>query len=167
LARTRVQVGAPSLIYRAIEDNDEELDFLRLIPLDAEGFANSNNRSLVPQNKESTEKWKAHLESCLIADIMCLIPPSDDDPAAAAAAQANKTPAPTPIGVVNLTGSRPRTVHHRNANIGIDILPGHQRRGYGSEALWSQGGWSDQLGFAMLEDEWRQRERQGRAGRHA
>ncbi|KAL1867074.1 hypothetical protein Daus18300_006473 [Diaporthe australafricana] len=191
------------LVYRAIEDTDEDLAFLHSISLDAEGFANSNNMSLTPQNKESTKKWKKHLEGCLIAVILCL-PPSGHDQAAT-----DKTPDPTPIGVISLTGTSPRSAHHRNANIGIDVLPEYQRRGYGSEAinwvlrwgfqaqglhrigiesfshnegagrlyerlgfvpeqrkreaLWFQGGWSDQLGFAMLEDEWRQRERVGQS----
>jgi len=105
-----------------------------------------------------------------------------------------------------------RTAQHRNANIGIDILPGYQRRGYGGEAinwvvewgfqmyslyrigiescshsegagrlyetlgfvpeqrkreaLWFRGGWSDLLGFAMLEDEWRARQgmKEGQTG---
>lgn len=205
------------LFYRAVEDTDEDLAFLHSILLDAEGFANSNTMSLVPQNKESTKKWKKHLEGCLIAAVLCL-PASGHDQTAttddAPAQPSKKTPGLTPIGLISLTGSNPRSVHHRNANVGIDILPEHQRRGYGSEAinwvlrwgfqtqglhrigiesfshnegagrlyerlgfapeqrkreaLWFQGGWSDQLGFAMLEDEWRRREEgQTQTGRKA
>lgn len=218
------------LIYRAIEDNDEDLEFIHSISLDADGFANSNNLALVPQNKEATKRWKQHLDNCIIAVIVCLPPPSETDPAPAAAAKDGAPaatpaqqqaagskkagPAPTPIGLISMTGSSGmRTAQHRNASIGVDILPPHQGKGYGSEAirwvvewgfqtyglhrigiesfshnggagrlyerlgfvpeqrkreaLWFRGGWSDVLGFAMLEDEWREREgqrKQGQAG---
>lgn len=207
------------LIYRAVEDNDEDLEFIHSITLDAEGFANSNNLALAPQNKEATKKWKQHLDGCIIAAIVCLPPPSDPDPAAdtvdpkaeAPAQQPVKEARPTPIGLISLSGaSGLRTAQHRNASISIDVLPPYQRRGYGSEAirwvvewgfqayglhrigiesfshsegagklyerlgfvpeqrkreaLWFRGGWSDVLGFAILEDEWRERQRQARQG---
>lgn len=205
------------LIYRAIEDNDEDLEFIHSISLDAEGFANGMDQALVPQNKDATKRWKQRLETCIIAVIVCLPPPSRPEPAAdadakdeapAPAQQLNKkAEGPTPIGLISLSGSTSmRTAQHRNANVGIDILPPYQRKGYGSEAirwvvgwgfqvyglhrigiesfshnegagrlyerlgfvpeqrkreaLWFRGGWSDLLGFAMLEDEWRERERE-------
>jgi RimJ/RimL family protein N-acetyltransferase len=210
------------LIYRAIEDNDEDLDFLHSISLDAEGFANSNTLALVPPNKEATRRWKQHLETCILAVFICL-PPSDPDPDPDPTRDAkNEVPAqpgkkagptPTPVGLISLFGSpNMRTAQHRNANIGIDILPDYQRRGYGGEAinwvvewgfqtyglhrigiesfshsegagrlyetlgfvpeqrkreaLWFRGGWSDLLGFAMLEDEWRARQgmKEGQTG---
>jgi RimJ/RimL family protein N-acetyltransferase len=189
------------LIYRAIEDNDEDLDFLHSISLDAEGFANSNTTALTPPNKEATKRWKQHLHTCIIAVIICL--PSDDTKDEDDK-PSNKRAGPTPIGQVSLCGPTDmRTAQHRNANVGIDILPAYQRRGYGGEAirwvvgwgfqayglhrigiesfshnpgagrlyeslgfvpeqrkreaLWFRGGWSDLLGFAMLEHEWRAR----------
>lgn len=209
------------LIYRAIEDNDEDLEFIHQISLDADGFANGMDQALVPQNKEATKRWKTRLGDCIIAVIVCL-PRSSNTPDPAAASAANNTDAkgeapaaqrpshpagPTPIGLISLAGATSmRTAQHRNANIGVDILPPYQRKGYGSEAirwitgwgfqayglhrigiesfshnegagrlyerlgfvpeqrkreaLWFRGGWSDLLGFAMLEDEWRERERQ-------
>ncbi|KAG6363640.1 hypothetical protein INS49_008741 [Diaporthe citri] len=185
------------LLYRAIEDNDEDLDFIHSISLDAEGFANGVDLALVPQNKDATKRWKQRLEQAIIAVI--------------AQQPGKKAAGPTPIGLISLSGSTSmRTAQHRNANVGIDILPPYQRRGHGSEAirwvvawgfrvyglhrigiesfshnegagrlyerlgfvpeqrkreaLWFRGGWSDVLGFAMLEDEWRERERE-RQGR--
>ncbi|KAK7707993.1 hypothetical protein SLS64_006815 [Diaporthe eres] len=203
------------LIYRAIEDSDEDLDFIHSISLDAEGFANGMDLALVPQNREATKRWRQRLETAIIAVIVCLPSPSDPEPATGAGAKdeapaqqpSKKAAGPTPIGLISLSGSTSmRTAQHRNANIGIDILPPYQRRGYGSEAirwvvgwgfeayglhrigiesfshnegagrlyerlgfvpeqrkreaLWFRGGWSDLLGFAMLEDEWRERERE-------
>lgn len=214
------------LIYRAIEDNDEDLEFIHSISLDADGFANGMDQALVPQNKEATKRWKTRLGDCIIAVIVCLPRSNTPDLAAAPAAAntdatkdeapAQRPPSPpagptTPIGLISLTGATSmRTAQHRNANIGVDILPPYQRRGYGSEAirwvvewgfetyglhrigiesfshnegagrlyerlgfvpeqrkrdaLWFRGGWSDLLGFAMLEDEWRERERQKKHG---
>lgn len=210
------------LIYRAIEDNDEDLDFLHSISLDTEGFANSNTMALAPPSKEATKGWKQHLHTCIIAVIICL-PPSDPGPEPASDAKdetsATAEPSkkagttPTPVGQISLSGStNMKTAQHRNANIGIDILPDYQRRGYGGEAinwvvewgfqvyglhrigiesfshnegagrlyerlgfmpeqrkreaLWFRGSWSDLLGFAMLEDEWRVRQgiKQGQTG---
>lgn len=214
------------LIYRAIEDNDEDLDFLHSISLDAEGAANGNTVALVPPNKEATKRWRQSLETRILAVVMCLAPSDPDrDPAGDAKdetpspkrpnenATSRPRPRPTPIGLISLSGPTDvRTAHHRNANIGIDILPAYQRRGYGGEAImwavewgfqvyglhrigiesfshnegagrlyerlgfvpeqrqreavWFRGGWSDLLGFAMLEDEWRARQgrAQGQAG---
>ncbi|ROV89434.1 hypothetical protein VMCG_10209 [Cytospora schulzeri] len=192
------------LIFRAIEETPEELAFIHPISLDSEGFANSNTGSLVPQSKEDTKKWMAHLQSCLIAAVICLPPQSSSTPASAD--EKRQEPQPVPIGLISLTGSSLKTAHHRNANISIDILPGYQRKGYGSEAIkwvldwgfrlhglhrigiesfshnkgagrlyeklgfipeqqkreamWYNGGWSDQLGFAMLENEWRDRRKE-------
>lgn len=206
------------LIYRAIEDTDEDLDFIHSISLDAEGFANGMDQALVPPNKDATKRWRQRLESAIIAVIVCLPPaPSGPEPAADTAKDEAQQPGskkaaaagPTPIGLISLSGATSmRTAQHRNANVGIDILPPYQRKGYGSEAirwvvawgfreyglhrigiesfshnegagrlyerlgfvpeqrkreaLWFRGGWSDLLGFAMLEDEWRERERQRR-----
>lgn len=209
------------LIYRAIEDNDEDLDFIHSILLDAEGFANSMDLALVPQNKEAAKRWKQSLDGAIIAVIVCLPPPSDADQTPAAGAkdeapaqqqQPTKKTDPIPIGLISLRGSPSgmRTAQHRNADIGIDMLAPHQCKGYGSEAIrwlvewgfqayglhrigieslshsegagrlyerlgfvpeqrkreaiWFRGGWSDVLGFAMLEGEWRERESQRKIG---
>lgn len=207
------------LVYRAIEDTSEDLDFLHSISLDPEGFANSNTSPLVPQNKENTKKWRTHLESCLIAAVVCLpsnpsstpAPTDETDPKTdTVCSHKRQELQPVPIGLISLTGSSAETARHRNANISIDILPDYQRKGYGSEAiywilewgfqlhglhrigiesfshnegagrlyeklgfipeqrkreaLWHNGGWSDQLGFAMLEDEWRDRRKDAGGG---
>lgn len=202
------------LIYRAIEETPEDLAFIHSISLDTEGFANSNTAPLVPQNKENTKKWKTHLDSCLIAVVICLPSGSSLTPASAnettsktdASPEKRPEPQPVPVGLISLTDFSPKTAHHRNAYISIDVLPEYQRKGYGSEAinwvlewgfqlhglhrigiesfshnegagrlyeklgfileqrkreaLWYNGGWSDQLGFAMLENEWRDRRKE-------
>lgn len=186
------------LRYRAVEDTPGDLDFLYSIATDAEGFANSNFATLKPQSREDASQYRKYLaEHALIAAIVCLAP----GPHAGAA---DGHDAGTPVGLVALQGARPSHARHRGAHVSIDVLPAHQRRGYGSEAigwalrwgfrmgglhriaiesfshnegagrlyerlgfvpearrreaLWFNGGWSDVLGFAMLEHEWRDRE---------
>ncbi|KAF1969263.1 acyl-CoA N-acyltransferase [Bimuria novae-zelandiae CBS 107.79] len=41
----------------------------------------------------------------------------------------------TPIGQIHLSSLRPRLIHHRHTEIGLDILPAYQGKGYGSEAI--------------------------------
>lgn len=41
----------------------------------------------------------------------------------------------TPIGQIHLSNNSLRTQHHRRTEIGIDILPAYQGKGYGSEAI--------------------------------
>ncbi|EON97731.1 putative gnat family protein [Phaeoacremonium minimum UCRPA7] len=122
------------LVYRAVEDSPEEEAFLHRITTDIEGFANSNVGLSKPQNKESTKGWRKYLtEKTLISAIFCVTSLTDPEST------------PEPIGVVTLTGTSPHNAHHRNANISVDVLPSHQRKGYGSEAIQ----WVLQWGFQM------------------
>ena len=126
------------LVYRAIEDTPEEEAFLHLITTDVEGFAHSNTSVPKPQNKESTKNWKKYLtEKTLLSAVFCI--PSSTTATAAPSS------VPEPIGVITLTGSSPSNAHHRNAYISVDVLPSHQRKGYGSEAIQ----WVLRWGFQM------------------
>ena len=40
-----------------------------------------------------------------------------------------------PIGILKLSRLSPELSHHRNTELGIDILPAYQGRGYGREAI--------------------------------
>ncbi|KAJ9142388.1 hypothetical protein NKR23_g7155 [Pleurostoma richardsiae] len=51
----------------------------------------------------------------------------------------------TPIGVVSLGKTSPNNAHHRDADISVDIVPGQQRRGYGSEAIEWVLNWGFQI----------------------
>ncbi|PVI04932.1 acyl-CoA N-acyltransferase [Periconia macrospinosa] len=44
-------------------------------------------------------------------------------------------PPPIPIGQLNLKASPTNAHHHRNTEMGIDILPLYQGKGYGGEAI--------------------------------
>lgn len=61
------------------------------------------------------------------ADAPSTTTPSEPSPSAS-------TPG-TPIGQIHLSSLPSRMRHHRNTEIGIDILPAFQGAGYGSEAI--------------------------------
>ncbi|KAK4493965.1 hypothetical protein PRZ48_015151 [Zasmidium cellare] len=180
------------LIYRAIEpDEDEEL--FMSIQQDAIAYRNANYTISKPQSKKDVQHFmKVLVEEQLLAVVICLIP---QEPA-------EEKQKPTPIGAIHLTSTKPAQMHHRNADIGIDIAEAYQGKGYGSEAIrwileWGfetaglhrvgiecfeynegakrlyerlgfkqekvvremvfhQGRWWDDIGFGMLDQEWRE-----------
>lgn len=120
------------LVYRALEaDSPEDDQLLLTIARDVTGYANSNGSVLKPQSKKDANKWKDYLlETPILTVVICL-------PAATSSA-ANTTSSSsdlTPIGVISLGHTSPNMMHHRHADISVDIIPSHQRKGYGSEAI--------------------------------
>ena len=82
------------------------------------------------------EKWEGTeirelFEKCLLGVLVCLPPPSaaGGAPVNAAASKA------IPIGMIVLMLEDPKVVHHRRTMLGINIITGYQRQGYGSEAI--------------------------------
>ncbi|KAF2167282.1 hypothetical protein M409DRAFT_66285 [Zasmidium cellare ATCC 36951] len=183
------------LLYRAIEPSEDE-DFFLAIQQDAFGYRNSNITIPKPQSRKDAQHFmKVLVENQLLAVVICLPPenPAND--------QEEPSKKPTPIGAIHLSSSKPTTAHHRFADIGIDVLPSYQGKGYGSEAirwilewgfetaglhrvgircfgynegarklynrlgfkeesvvrelLFHRGRWWDDVGFGMLEGEWR------------
>jgi len=116
------------LVYRAVEDNPQDDDFLTLIQTNAKAYANSSTSLHVPQSKKATVAgYRAFLmDEALLGAIVCL----DDDKK-------------TPIGIVSLMNSGLRHKHHRSSDIGIDIAEPYQGKGYGSEAIY----WVPKWGF--------------------
>lgn len=123
------------LSYRAIEDTAEDDDFLTLVQRDPEAFANSSTFLIKPQSKklvmESNKKWLT--EEALLGVVVCLPAPQSDVKPDDAAYEM-KVAEPVPIGLVALTQD-PNHLHHRNAEMAVDIIAAHQGQGYGSEAI--------------------------------
>lgn len=125
------------LLYRAVEDNEEDTAFFHSIQSDVHAYANSNSSLLKPQSTASSAKFKSHvLEKTLLGVVICL-------PKAPVTPTSDETP--TPIGCIYLTSPQPGHEHHRNSNISIDIVSPYQRRGYGSEAIQ----WALEWGFRV------------------
>lgn len=137
MSRTIDPFFSKRLVYRAVEDNSDDEEFIHLIQRDAEAQSGSSFSLLVPENKKASNKWReALLERTLMSAIVCL-PASTAEEAAA--------PTPTPIGVVALKGISPGHEKNRVSYISIDVLDSWRGRGYGGEAIeWALG-----YGFQM------------------
>lgn len=132
------------LLYRAVElpgTNQADDDFFLRLQRNALGFRNASSSLLRPVSQKQAadyQRWIA--EESLLGVVICLPNNNDDDEANDSEAighQGHATddePDATPIGVLTLTLT-PRESHHRYTEIIIDILPQHQNRGYGSEAI--------------------------------
>lgn len=124
------------LIYRAVE-SDTDLSLFIKMHKDPEMFQNSTARIPVPQNTEGARRFMKHVEESYLGVVIAL--PTATATTADNLLQQSETKdlasSTTPIGVLFLTGSPTHLAHHRNTDLGIDILPEFQGKGYGSEAI--------------------------------
>lgn len=122
---------------RAIETPDDDEVFLKIMqtPVD---FANANARVQKPQSKADAARFQKHVtESVLMGVMMCLAPRPD------AADTGQKEKAGPAVGTIHLSEVNQHMLAHRFSEIGIDILPEYQGKGYGTEAI----NWIVEWGF--------------------
>lgn len=109
------------LIYRAVEPEDDS--FLTLLQTDYTAAINSSWNLPRPESKQTVESFRKNLtDVALLAVLICL--PSTD-----------KNSKPIPIGQLHFAPTKPSMAHHRNTEVGIDILASYRGQGYGSEAI--------------------------------
>jgi RimJ/RimL family protein N-acetyltransferase len=130
------------LVYRAIEDNDEDAEFLHSLNLDSQGRINSNPDLFKPVSKEYTRDQANTFRKSFLSAIICL-PISSENREQGGSGAASK--ALKPIGRVRLKEVGEHNWHHRNAKIGIFIASEYQRKGYGSEAIKWVLNWAFQM----------------------
>lgn len=119
------------LIYRAIEaDSDEDKALFLTIQQDPIGYANSNARKGVPQGKADANKYMNHVATETLLGVVICLAPEDTT-----AQESKENAKPTPIGCIHLDKPSSHMAVHRHTDIGIDILPAYQGKGYGSEAI--------------------------------
>lgn len=116
------------LVYRAIEDNDEDMEFLHSLNLNSEGRINGDKSLLKPANKKYTKEQADFISKEFLSVMICL--PIWSENTSDSASKTLK-----PIGRIHLWAIEERHRHHRNTNIGISIASEYQRKGYGSEAI--------------------------------
>jgi RimJ/RimL family protein N-acetyltransferase len=126
------------LVYRAIEDNDEDVEFLHSINLDSEGRIHGDKSLLKPANKKYTQEQANFLRKDFLSVMICL-PVSSEDTSDATSKTLK------PIGRIHLWAVEERHRHHRNTNIGISIASEYQGQGYGSEAIKWILNWAFQM----------------------
>ncbi|KAJ4299412.1 hypothetical protein N0V90_004657 [Kalmusia sp. IMI 367209] len=133
---------------RAVRGADDDA-FFSQINEDRIGYMNSNGSNIRLPGPSDAERFRKSMDDNLISAIICL-PEKVTAPVlqlclniafnaymltVRAVEGADQERAGTPIGQVHLSGSSIRMAHHRNTEIGIDILPAYQGKGYGSEAI--------------------------------
>jgi RimJ/RimL family protein N-acetyltransferase len=125
---------SPRLVYRAIEDNDSDMEFLYSLLLESEATANADTRLMKPFNKaDSDTYWRNEHDNAFLSVMICL--PLTSDPEIKEYAKARGVTASWPIGRIGLWKTEERGRHHRKSNICIQIAAQEQRKGYGSEAI--------------------------------
>jgi ribosomal protein S18 acetylase RimI-like enzyme len=143
------------LFYRAIESPQDD-EFFHSLQRDPFSYASSTPSLLAPASNAYTNKIRDHFQGALLGVIICL--PTNPENLSLAGDSIGpdvKTTSPSlirnepydkgiPIGSLSLERpGNPRLAHHRFADIGIDIAPKYQSRGYGKEAIE----WATEWGF--------------------
>ncbi|ORX39355.1 acyl-CoA N-acyltransferase [Kockovaella imperatae] len=152
------------LVFRAIEpDSDEDKKLYLAFHHDVEGYINSMLGPAVPQGKRHAEKMMGHMTKSMLGVVICLneegseayrteqrmkknstaASSSKDDDSKGSDGDFNSKKEETfdfgdvtqlvSIGQIHLGSQFNAT--HRQATIGVDILPEFQRKGYGGEAI--------------------------------
>jgi RimJ/RimL family protein N-acetyltransferase len=134
--------SSPRLEYRAIRPTDSAL--FAAIAADTTGYMNSSTTNIhLPTPADSDDFQKYCVEKCLLGAVIWLkhtTPPSTEDTKTDADAKSDEKnhlvePWGTAIGEIHLSRLAPDNVHHRWTEVGIDILPAYQGKGYGGEAI--------------------------------
>jgi RimJ/RimL family protein N-acetyltransferase len=131
------------LEYRAIRPADTAL--FKAIAADAIGFINSSITNIkLPTESDANSFMKECAENYLLGAAIWLKHPNDitDEQKVELVEKAKKEGKEhmvevwgNAIGEVHLSLLSHGSTHHRSTEIGIDILPEYQNRGYGSETL--------------------------------
>jgi RimJ/RimL family protein N-acetyltransferase len=133
------------LHYRAIRPTD--ISVFHAIVADHSGFANSGFKNIkLPSESDAEDFMKGLQNDCLLAAIIWLPHPPEtrslsDEEREEEFAQRRKNGEVvdeafgTAVGELHMDMLPAHKQHHRNTEIGLDILPPYQGRGYGSEAI--------------------------------
>lgn len=120
------------LVFRACEVSDE--NFLTQLNENSLNLLNAAFFLPLPQNAKKITSFREYLEKALVGVLICL--PNE---------KWDGNDKPKPIGAMTLSQDATRS-HHRNAGIGINILPEYQGQGYGGEAIK----WALQYAFMTI-----------------
>jgi RimJ/RimL family protein N-acetyltransferase len=139
----RSPFSSARLTYRAIRSSDTAL--FTAIGADTVGYINSSTTNIHLANEADTNEFmKECQEKMLLGAAIWLRHPDDmTREQKLSLVEKAKTEGKehmveewgTAIGEIHLSRLRPDNVHHRFTEIGLDILPEHQNRGYGKEAI--------------------------------
>lgn len=130
------------LIYRAIESNDADKDFIHSLFLDPINMALASPQMFNFSSKKDFladfDKWA---EGAMLKAMICLPTEETDEEAPKTAAMlpgekiVAQSAKATPIGYLLLGKISDNSIHRRNPGLGIQIHEKYQNKGYGGEAV--------------------------------
>jgi len=131
------------LTYRSIRAAD--IAIFNAINADTHGFINSNTANIhLPSDTDASEFMKHCAEKCLLGAVIWLnhSPELSKEDVKAMIDKAKEDGKGdmvnewgTAIGEIHLSRLPPDNVHHRWTEVGLDVLPEYQGKGYGGEAI--------------------------------
>lgn len=131
------------LEYRAVREADA--NFFAALTDDTIGFINSSFSNIhIPNESDTSEVMKVYRDKCFLGVVIWLKHPAtmsieDRKKRVADAKDEGKEHMielwGEAIGELHLSSLGRQHVHHRSTEIGLDILPEWQGKGYGSEAI--------------------------------
>lgn len=113
------------LVYRYVEDNEEDAAFVYSLSADPTVMGLSSPQLLRPPTMKSTKKLMEsflHSPNTIWSAVMCLPPAQEGENL-------------KPIGLINLFRTMSETEFHRNAIIGVSVVEDYRGKGYGREAI--------------------------------
>ncbi|KAI0188544.1 putative GNAT family acetyltransferase [Astrocystis sublimbata] len=156
------------LVYRAVEDSQEDGAFVHAIQRDAEAQSGSSYGLLRPESIKNSNDFKEHITKCLLGVIICL--PNENDPVGEPKHQGNgygnEAISWSLWWAFQMAGLHRVQIQAFSFNTGASKL--YERLGFQLEGrirhhMWFAGQWHDGLIYGILEDEWRDVQR--KAGR--
>ncbi|EAW11081.1 GNAT family N-acetyltransferase [Aspergillus clavatus NRRL 1] len=126
-----------NLVYRAVEDNDEDLAFMISLRSDPVYLGLSSKAIIRPQTAKSVREYMRVFPTNILGAIICLptaeqsnIESSDHQPSQASSSKG------TPIGFVALFDLHPEALGiHRDAFLAISLAEPYRNKGHGTEAM--------------------------------
>ncbi|KAJ5622991.1 Acyl-CoA N-acyltransferase [Penicillium lividum] len=144
-ARFSKDFGSARLLYRAVEDSEEDKAFIHnALDNDPTSQAMVSMSLTRPMSKKNAETHIKALQDCLLAVIICLRPQESEKGSPPAGEAQTPDPAPkeakpVPIGRLALSchrgGGDSAFSRHRAAMLGISLIDGFSGKGYGTEAI--------------------------------
>jgi RimJ/RimL family protein N-acetyltransferase len=131
------------LVYRAIEDTDEDKAFIKALKSDTLGWYRYSSQLPKPPTKKAVDNYTEQIRSDEFLGVLACLPVTPK--VNGTEGVDDESEALEPIGVVDLHRISPASMHHRCSDIGIIIASKYRGQGYGSEAIE----WVLEWGFQM------------------
>lgn len=124
-----------SLVYRAIEDNEEDKAFVHSLLLNPQSlYQNSYYTLHQPLSRTACDRRLEAIRPSRLINVFICLPDRAEKHEDQTESDIDCRTA-TPIGCVNLHGLAEATRHNRTLDMGMLIAPEYRGKGYGTEAV--------------------------------